>query len=84
MIYFTIYSTYQFYATQVWDVNIIETAEERFYDSDINGFTKAIQENITVLYPNLWYLLSKFDAYSKFSETENMVWSSTRMGNLQF
>ncbi|XP_014513973.1 endonuclease 2 isoform X1 [Vigna radiata var. radiata] len=31
----------------VWDVNIIETAEERFYDSDINGFTKAIQENIT-------------------------------------
>ncbi|KAL2324099.1 hypothetical protein Fmac_023157 [Flemingia macrophylla] len=31
----------------IWDVNIIETAEERFYNSDINGFTNAIQENIT-------------------------------------
>ncbi|KAG4907501.1 hypothetical protein AAZX31_20G104700 [Glycine max] len=31
----------------VWDVNIIETAEERFYDSNIDEFTNAIQENIT-------------------------------------
>ncbi|XP_027367122.1 endonuclease 2-like [Abrus precatorius] len=31
----------------VWDVNIIETAEERFYDSNIGDFTSAIQENIT-------------------------------------
>jgi len=79
MTYFTIYSTHQFYATQVWDANIIETAEERFYDSDINSFTKAIQENITVFYavafcyPNLCNCFSKFDAYFKFSETENMV-----------
>ncbi|KAJ1436204.1 S1/P1 nuclease [Sesbania bispinosa] len=31
----------------VWDDNIIETAEERFYDSNIDDFTNAIQENIT-------------------------------------
>ncbi|XP_020237661.1 endonuclease 2 [Cajanus cajan] len=31
----------------VWDASIIETAEETFYDSNIDAFTKAIQENIT-------------------------------------
>lgn len=31
----------------VWDVNIIETAEESFYDSNIDDFIKAIQDNIT-------------------------------------
>ncbi|KAI4357808.1 hypothetical protein L6164_001732 [Bauhinia variegata] len=31
----------------VWDANIIETAEERFYDSNIDGFVNAIQQNIT-------------------------------------
>lgn len=31
----------------VWDDNIIETAEERFYDSDVQGLVEAIQTNIT-------------------------------------
>ncbi|MED6194504.1 Endonuclease 2 [Stylosanthes scabra] len=31
----------------VWDDSIIETAEERFYDSEIGDFINAIQENIT-------------------------------------
>ncbi|KAI9077405.1 hypothetical protein K1719_040608 [Acacia pycnantha] len=31
----------------VWDDNIIETAEQRFYDSNIDGFIDAIQQNIT-------------------------------------
>lgn len=30
-----------------WDANIIETAEERFYDSNIDEFIDAIQQNIT-------------------------------------
>ncbi|XWS68852.1 hypothetical protein CRYUN_Cryun04dG0128700 [Craigia yunnanensis] len=32
----------------VWDSNIIETAEERFYDSNIDDMVDAIQQNITV------------------------------------
>lgn len=31
----------------VWDANIIETAEERFYDTNIDEYISAIQENIT-------------------------------------
>ncbi|KAM7484577.1 hypothetical protein LguiA_000586 [Lonicera macranthoides] len=31
----------------VWDDNIIETAEERFYDSNVDGLIDAIQKNIT-------------------------------------
>lgn len=31
----------------VWDNNIIETAEERFYDTNVDGLIKAIQKNIT-------------------------------------
>ncbi|KAK7280467.1 hypothetical protein RJT34_25531 [Clitoria ternatea] len=31
----------------VWDVNIIETAEERFYDTNIGDYINAIQGNIT-------------------------------------
>ncbi|KAF7827807.1 endonuclease 2 [Senna tora] len=31
----------------VWDANIIETAEGRFYDSNIDEFINAIQQNIT-------------------------------------
>ncbi|KAE9600190.1 hypothetical protein Lal_00046149 [Lupinus albus] len=31
----------------VWDVNIIETAEERYYNSNIDDFTAAIEKNIT-------------------------------------
>ncbi|OMO63535.1 S1/P1 nuclease [Corchorus capsularis] len=31
----------------VWDSNIIETAEERFYDSDVDAMVDAIQHNIT-------------------------------------
>ena len=33
---------------QVWDANIIETAEERLYDSNVDGLIDAIQQNITV------------------------------------
>ncbi|KAK8625467.1 hypothetical protein V6N13_090339 [Hibiscus sabdariffa] len=32
---------------QVWDSNIIETAEERFYDSNLDSMVAAIQQNIT-------------------------------------
>lgn len=35
---------------QVWDDNIIETAEERFYDNNIDDFITALQQNITVFY----------------------------------
>ncbi|XP_022968126.1 endonuclease 2 [Cucurbita maxima] len=31
----------------IWDSNIIETAEEKFYDSSVNGLIDAIQMNIT-------------------------------------
>ncbi|XP_012467687.1 endonuclease 2 isoform X2 [Gossypium raimondii] len=31
----------------VWDTNIIETAEERFYNSNVDGMVDAIQQNIT-------------------------------------
>ncbi|OIW03579.1 hypothetical protein TanjilG_30999 [Lupinus angustifolius] len=31
----------------IWDVNIIETAEERFYNSNIDDFTADLQKNIT-------------------------------------
>lgn len=31
----------------VWDSNIIETAEERYYSSDTDGLVDAIQQNIT-------------------------------------
>ncbi|RWW59020.1 hypothetical protein BHE74_00034071 [Ensete ventricosum] len=33
---------------QVWDDNIIETAEDRFYDDNVEEFTEAIKQNITV------------------------------------
>ncbi|XP_021298857.1 endonuclease 2 [Herrania umbratica] len=32
----------------VWDSNIIETAEERFYDSNVDAMIDAIQQNITI------------------------------------
>ncbi|KAK3006104.1 hypothetical protein RJ639_017427 [Escallonia herrerae] len=32
---------------QVWDDNIIETADERFYDSNVDGLVDALQKNIT-------------------------------------
>ncbi|URE46905.1 hypothetical protein MUK42_25187 [Musa troglodytarum] len=32
---------------QVWDDNIVETAEERFYDDNVEEFTEAIKQNIT-------------------------------------
>ncbi|KAK9105766.1 hypothetical protein Scep_022610 [Stephania cephalantha] len=31
----------------VWDTNMIETAEERFYNEDVQGMIDAIQQNIT-------------------------------------
>ncbi|KAE8663562.1 Endonuclease 2 [Hibiscus syriacus] len=31
----------------VWDTNMIETAEERFYDSNVDSMVDAIQHNIT-------------------------------------
>ncbi|KAK9114990.1 hypothetical protein Syun_021787 [Stephania yunnanensis] len=31
----------------VWDTNMIETAEERFYNEDVEGMIDAIQQNIT-------------------------------------
>lgn len=33
---------------KVWDVSIIETEVERFYDSELSEFVDAIQQNITV------------------------------------
>lgn len=33
---------------KVWDVSIIETELERFYDSELGEFIDAIQQNITV------------------------------------
>jgi len=33
---------------KVWDVSIIETEVERFYDSELSEFIDAIQQNITV------------------------------------
>ncbi|KAH9746802.1 Endonuclease 2 [Citrus sinensis] len=38
---------------QVWDNNIIETAEERFYNSNIDGLVDAIQQNITTDWADL-------------------------------
>ncbi|KAH9746796.1 Endonuclease 2 [Citrus sinensis] len=37
----------------VWDNNIIETAEERFYNSNIDGLVDAIQQNITTDWADL-------------------------------
>ncbi|PKI33236.1 hypothetical protein CRG98_046372 [Punica granatum] len=31
----------------VWDANIIETAEERYYNEDVEGLIDAIQQNIS-------------------------------------
>ncbi|KAK6122284.1 hypothetical protein DH2020_043904 [Rehmannia glutinosa] len=35
---------------QVWDTNIIETAEKRFYDSDVEELIDALQKNITTVW----------------------------------
>ncbi|XP_015579557.2 endonuclease 2 [Ricinus communis] len=37
----------------VWDANIIETAEERFYNSNVDDMIDAIQQNITTEWVNL-------------------------------
>ncbi|KAK2635194.1 hypothetical protein Ddye_029986 [Dipteronia dyeriana] len=37
----------------VWDANIIETAEERLYDSNVDGLIDAIQQNITTEWVDL-------------------------------
>ncbi|KAL6577659.1 Endonuclease 2 [Orobanche minor] len=34
----------------VWDSNIIETAEERFYESDVDELIDALQKNITTVW----------------------------------
>ncbi|KAK6146861.1 hypothetical protein DH2020_020730 [Rehmannia glutinosa] len=34
----------------VWDTNIIETAEKRFYDSDVEELIDALQKNITTVW----------------------------------
>ncbi|XP_075504311.1 endonuclease 2 [Primulina tabacum] len=36
----------------VWDVNIIETAEERFYDSSVDELVDTLQKNITTVWSN--------------------------------
>lgn len=36
---------------QVWDNSIIETAEEKFYDSNVDELINTLQTNITVLLP---------------------------------
>ncbi|KAL5070559.1 hypothetical protein RYX36_021446 [Vicia faba] len=36
----------------VWDANIIETAQERFYDNNIDEYFKDIQKNITKTWSN--------------------------------
>lgn len=35
-------------SVQVWDSNIIDTAAEDFYDSEMEEFVDAIKKNITV------------------------------------
>lgn len=35
----------------MWDSNIIETAEERYYDSEVNELIDALKKNITVSNP---------------------------------
>lgn len=55
---------------QVWDSDIIETAEERYYSSDTDGLVDAIQQNITVsdicnfadLSNKLYYFIREFNA----------------------
>ncbi|XP_010542169.1 PREDICTED: endonuclease 2 [Tarenaya hassleriana] len=37
---------------QIWDVNIIETAEENLYDSNVEEMIDAIQKNITTEWAN--------------------------------
>ncbi|XP_057988244.1 endonuclease 2 isoform X2 [Hevea brasiliensis] len=37
----------------VWDANIIETAEERFYNSNVDDMIDAIQQNITTEWTDL-------------------------------
>lgn len=38
---------------QVWDDSIIETAEDEFYESDVEEFVDALKKNITVCYLRL-------------------------------
>lgn len=38
---------------QVWDNSIIETAEEKLYDSNVDELINTLQTNITVLLPLL-------------------------------
>lgn len=54
-IYYRMYIWYRFFYSflnciymKVWDVSIIETEVERFYDSELSEFVDAIQQNITV------------------------------------
>ncbi|KAH6769555.1 endonuclease 2 [Perilla frutescens var. hirtella] len=54
----------------VWDVSIIETAEERFYDSNVDELINKLQTNITTVWANqakAWEACSKTacpDAYA--------------------
>ncbi|KAF9591392.1 hypothetical protein IFM89_004077 [Coptis chinensis] len=41
------YHKIQLKLMRVWDANIIETSEERFYDTNVDEFIDAIQQNIT-------------------------------------
>ncbi|KAG8366627.1 hypothetical protein BUALT_Bualt17G0099400 [Buddleja alternifolia] len=46
----------------VWDDNIIETAEERFYDSNVDELINTLQKNITTVWANqakAWEACSK-------------------------
>lgn len=72
---------------QVWDSNIIETAEEKFYDSEVDELIKALQKNITVsnlisskylikTEPFLSMLCSCDDNLCSSLETRQTVWSN--------
>lgn len=69
---------------QVWDTNIIETAEERFYESAVDELVDALEKNITVrnlilhlirIGPFMWMSCSCGDICSSSLETMQTVWS---------
>lgn len=45
---------FTFIYIQVWDSTILQTEVDNFYDSDMNEFIDALQQNITVLYAILF------------------------------
>lgn len=45
---------FTFIYIQIWDSTILLTEVDKFYDSDMDEFIDALQQNITVLYAILF------------------------------